>query len=171
MNKALCPLCALFLAASAVLGAPAYYVVTTTDMLGNRNYEVCEKEEMQARKNQAASEARCFQKAVDKLKKEWEAPENKETHQFGWQGQKLRPRTVRESPPFPTSEKAAARADALTAREFGSDAKKPKKKLSKKEAEKLDRKRMRQAELEQLAQAVQKEIEAMMAAAPTTAAK
>ncbi len=162
---------ALVLAATASLAAPAYYVVTTTDMLGNKTYDVCEKEEMVARQKQFAAEAKAFPKAVAKLQKEWTAPDKKDSHQFKWQGQRLKPRTVKVSQPYPDREKAVAKADKMTDKELGLDEKKPKtkKKLSEKEEEKLYKERMRDQELAELAQAVQKEIEAMLAEAAAPA--
>ena len=124
-------------------------------------------------KKQIAAEAKVFPKAVAKLQKEWTAPENKEAHQFRWQGQHLKPRAVKESQPYADREKAMAKADKMTDKELGLDDKgkkpKAKKKLSEKEEEKLYKERMRQQELEELAQSVQKEIEAMLAAAAAPA--
>ena len=162
--------CALALAAAASLAAPQYFVVCTTDMVGNKTYDVKEKEEMLALKKQAESEARLFPKALAKVQKEWTA--NPDAHQFKWQGQHLKPRTVKESQPYPTREKALAKADKLTDKELGIDdagkKSKSKKKISEKEEEKLYKERMRRQELEETAAAVQKEIEAM--AAPATPA-
>ncbi len=161
---------ALVLAATTTFAAPAYYVITTTDMVGNKSYDVCEKEEMVARQKQAVAEAKVFPKAVAKLKKEWEAPDKKDSHQFKWQGQRLKPRTVKASQPYPNCDKAVAKADKMTDKELGLDEKpKKKKKLSEKEEEKLYKDRMRNQELEELAQAVQKEIEAMLAEAAAPA--
>ena len=138
-------------------------------MVGNKTYEVKTKEEVAELKKQVATETKFFQKAVAKLQKEWEA--NKDAHQFKWQGQHLKPRTIKESQPYADREKAVAKADKMTDKELGLDDKKPKtkKKLSEKEEEKLFKEKMRQQELEDLAQSVQKEIEAMMAPAAAPA--
>ena len=169
IRKTFCSVCALAIAASAAMAAEQYFVVTLTDMVGNKTFEVKTKEEVAELKKQVAAEAKFFQKAVAKLQKEWEA--NKDAHQFKWQGQHLKPRTVKESQPFADRDKAMARADKMTDKELGLDDKKPKtkKKLSEKEEEKLYREKLRQQEFEELAQAVQKEIEAMMAAAAAPA--
>ena len=171
IRKTLCAVCAMAIAASAALAAEQYFVVCFTDMVGNKTYEVKTKEEVAELKKQVAAETKCFQKAVAKLQKEWEA--NKDAHQFKWQGQHLKPRTVKESQPYADRDKAMAKADKMTDKELGLDDKdkkpKSKKKLSEKEEEKLYKERMRQQEFEELAQAVQKEIEAMMAAAATPA--
>ena len=167
-RKTLGALCALALAAATSLAAPAYYVVCITDMVGNKTYEVKEKEEMLAIKKQIAAEARLFPKALATVQKAWNAPEAKDSHQFRWQGQKLKPRAMKESQPYADRDKAIAKADKMTDKELGLDdagKKKAKKKLSEKEEEKLYRERMRQQELEEAAQAVQKEIEALQAAA------
>ena len=166
IRKTLCAVCAIAIAASAALAAEQYFVVCFTDMVGNKTYEVKTKEEVAELKKQVATETKFFQKAVAKLQKEWEA--NKDAHQFKWQGQHLKPRTIKESQPYADREKAVAKADKMTDKELGLDDKKPKtkKKLSEKEEEKLYKERMRQQELEELAQTVQKEIEAMLAAAP-----
>jgi hypothetical protein len=160
--------CALAMVASSAFAVEAWYVVCTTDMVGNKTYDVREKAELAELKKQAAAEARLFPKAVAKLQKEWTAPEAKDLHQFKWQGQRLKPRSVKEmGQPYPTREKALVRADKLTDKELGLDDPKkgkPKKKLSEKEVEKLDKEHMRAQELEELAAAVQKEIEAMAAA-------
>ena len=169
IRKKICAACALAIAASAAIAAEAYFVVTTTDMVGNKTFDVKTKEEVAELKKQIALEARFFPKAVAKLQKEWEA--NKDAHQFKWQGQRLKPRSVKESQPYPDREKAMAKADKMTDKELGLDDKKPKtkKKLSEKEEEKLYKEKLRQQELEELAQAVQKEIEAMIAAAAAPA--
>ena len=166
IRKTLCAVCALAIAASAALAAEQYFVVCFTDMVGNKTYEVKTKEEVAELKKQVVAETKVFQKAVAKLQKEWTA--NPDAHQFKWQGQHLKPRTVKESQPYPDREKAMAKADRMTDKELGLDDKKPKtkKKLSEKEEEKLYKEKMRRQELEELAQAVQKEIEAMLAAAP-----
>ena len=171
IRKTLCAVCALAIAASAALAAETYFVVCMTDMVGNKTYEVKTKEEVAELKKQVANETKFFQKAVAKLQKEWTA--NPDAHQFKWQGQHLKPRTVKESQPYPDREKAMAKADRMTDKELGLDDKKPKskKKLSEKEEEKLYKEKMRRQELEELAQSVQKEIEAMVAAAATTPAK
>ena len=173
IRNTLCAVCALTLAASAAFAAEAYFVVCTTDMVGNKTYDVKTKEELAALKKQIAAEAKVFPKAVAKLQKEWTAPENKDSHQFKWQGQHLKPRSVKESQPYPDRDKAMTKADKMTDKELGLDDKdkkpKPKKKLSEKEQEKLDKERMRQLEFEELAQSVQKEIEAMLAAAAAPA--
>ena len=172
IRKTLGAVCALVLAASAALAAESYFVVCMTDMVGNKTYEVKTKEEMADLKKQVANETKFFQKAVAKLQKQWTAPENKDSHQFRWQGQKLKPRAIKElQPAYTDREKALAKADKMTDKELGLDEKKPKskKKLSEKEEEKLYKERMRQQELEELAQAVQKEIEAMVAAAAASA--
>ena len=169
IRKTLCAVCAMVIAASAALAAEQYFVVCFTDMVGNKTYEVKTKEEVAELKKQVAAETKVFQKAVAKVQKEWEA--NKDAHQFKWQGQHLKPRTVKESQPYADRDKAMAKADKMTDKELGLDDKKPKtkKKLSEKEEEKLYKERMRQQEFEELAQAVQKEIEAMLAAAVTPA--
>ena len=171
IRKTLCAVCAMAIAASAALAAEQYFVVCFTDMVGNKTYEVKTKEEVAELKKQVAAETKCFQKAVAKLQKEWEA--NKDAHQFKWQGQHLKPRTIKESQPYADREKAMAKADKMTDKELGLDDKgkkpKAKKKLSEKEEEKLYKERMRQQELEELAQSVQKEIEAMLAAAAAPA--
>ena len=171
IRKTLCAVCAIAIAASAALAAEQYFVVCFTDMVGNKTYEVKTKEEVAELKKQVATETKFFQKAVAKLQKEWEA--NKDAHQFKWQGQHLKPRTIKESQPYADREKAVAKADEMTDKELGLDDKKPKtkKKLSEKEEEKLFKEKMRQQELEELAQAVQKEIEAMIAAAAAPPAK
>ncbi len=172
IRKTLCAVCALAIAASAALAAESYFVVTMIDMVGNKTYEVKTKEEVAELTKQMAAEAKVFQKAVAKLQKEWDA--NKDAHQFKWQGQHLKPRAVKASQtPYADREKAIAKADKLTDKELGLDDKKPKtkKKLSEKEEEKLYKERMRQQEFEELAQAVQKEIEAMVAAAAAPPAK
>lgn len=173
IRNTLCAACALAVAASAAFAAESYFVVCTTDMVGNKTYDVKTKEELADLKKQIAAEAKVFPKAVAKLQKEWTAPENKEAHQFRWQGQHLKPRAVKESQPYPDREKAMAKADKMTDKELGLDDKgkkpKAKKKLSEKEEEKLYKERMRQQELEELAQSVQKEIEAMLAAAAAPA--
>lgn len=167
IRKTLCAVCAMAIAASAALAAEQYFVVCFTDMVGNKTYEVKTKEEVAELKKQVAAETKCFQKAVAKLQKEWEA--NKDAHQFKWQGQHLKPRTVKESQPYADREKAVAKADKMTDKELGLDDKdkkpKSKKKLSEKEEEKLYKERMRRQELEELAQSVQKEIETMVSAA------
>ena len=169
IRKTLCAVCAIAIAASAALAAEQYFVVCFTDMVGNKTYEVKTKEEVAELKKQVATETKFFQKAVAKLQKEWEA--NKDAHQFKWQGQHLKPRTIKESQPYADREKAVAKADKMTDKELGLDDKKPKtkKKLSEKEEEKLFKEKMRQQELEDLAQSVQKEIEAMMAPAAAPA--
>ena len=169
IRKTLCAVCALAIAASAALAAEQYFVVCFTDMVGNKTYEVKTKEEVAELKKQVVAETKVFQKAVAKLQKEWTA--NPDAHQFKWQGQHLKPRTVKESQPYPDREKAMAKADRMTDKELGLDDKKPKtkKKLSEKEEEKLYKEKMRRQELEELAQAVQKEIEAMLAAAAAPA--
>jgi hypothetical protein len=170
IRKTLCAVCALAIAASAALAAESYFVVTMIDMVGNKTYEVKTKEEVAELTKQMAAEAKVFQKAVAKLQKEWDA--NKDAHQFKWQGQHLKPRAVKASQtPYADREKAIAKADKLTDKELGLDDKKPKtkKKLSEKEEEKLYKERMRQQELEELAQSVQKEIDAMLAAAAAPA--
>ena len=166
IRKTLCAVCALAIAASAALAAETYFVVTLTDMVGNKTYEVKTKEEVAELKKQIAAEAKVFDKARAKVQKEWDA--NKDAHQFKWQGQHLKPRSVKESQPYADRDKAMAKADKMTDKELGLDDKKPKtkKRLSEKEEEKLYKERMRQQELEELAQTVQKEIEAMLAAAP-----
>jgi hypothetical protein len=174
VRKSLCAVCALAIAASAALAAEQYFVVCFTDMVGNKTYEVKTKEEVVELKKQVATETKFFQKAVAKLQKDWEA--NKDAHQFKWQGQHLKPRTVKEmGQPYADREKALAKADKMTDKELGLDDKdkkpKSKKKLSEKEEEKLYKERMRQQEFEELAQAVQKEIEAMVAAAAAPPAK
>ena len=169
IRKTLCAVCALAIAASAALAAETYFVVCITDMAGNKTYEVKTKEEVAELKKQVAAEAKIFQKAVAKLQKEWES--NTDIHQFKWQGQHLKPRTVKESQPYADREKAMAKADKMTDKELGLDDKKPKqpKKLSEKEQDKLFKEKMRHQEFEELAQAVQKEIEAMIAAAAAPA--
>ena len=170
IRKTLCAVCALAIAASAAFAAETYFVVTMIDMVGNKTYEVKTKEEVAELTKQMAAEAKVFPKAVAKLQKEWEA--NKDAHQFKWQGQHLKPRAVKASQtPYADREKAIAKADKMTDKELGLDDKKPKtkKKLSEKEEEKLYKERMRQQELEELAQAVQKEIDAMLAAAAAPA--
>ena len=173
IRKTLCAVCAMAIAASAALAAEQYFVVTMTDMVGNKTYEVKTKEDVAELKKQVAAETKVFPKAVAKLQKEWEA--NKDAHQFKWQGQHLKPRTIKESQPYADREKAVAKADKMTDKELGLDDKdkkpKSKKKLSEKEEEKLYKERMRKQELEELAQAVQKEIEAMIAAAASPPAK
>ena len=169
IRKTFGAVCALALAASAALAAEAWYVICTTDMVGNKTYEVKNKEDMLALKKQMESEARLFPKALAKVQKEW--TDNKDAHQFKWQGQHLKPRAVKESQPYPDREKAMAKADKMTDKELGLDDKKPKtkKKLSEKEEEKLYKEKLRKQELEELAQSVQKEIEAMMAPAAAPA--
>ncbi len=171
IRKTLCAVCAMTIAASAALAAEQYFVVCFTDMVGNKTYEVKTKEEVAELKKQVAAETKCFQKAVAKLQKEWEA--NKDAHQFKWQGQHLKPRTIKESQPYADREKAVAKADKMTDKELGLDDKdkkpKSKKKLSEKEEEKLYKEKMRRQELEELAQSVQKEIEAMVSAAAAPA--
>ncbi len=170
IRKTLCAVCALAIAASAAFAAPQYFVVCTTDMLGNKTYDVREKEELTQIKKQIAAEAKLFEKARAKVQKEWEA--NKDAHQFKWQGQHLKPRVVKESQPYPDREKAMAKADKMTDKELGLDDPKKgksKKKISEKEEEKLYKERMRAQELEEAAQAVQKEIDAMAAAAAAPA--
>ena len=171
ISKTLCAVCAMAIAASAALAAEQYFVVCFTDMVGNKTYEVKTKEEVAELKKQIAAETKCFPKAVAKLQKEWEA--NKDAHQFKWQGQHLKARTIKESQPFADREKAVAKADKMTDKELGLDDKdkkpKSKKKLSEKEEEKLYKEKLRHQELEELAQSVQKEIEAMIAAAAAPA--
>ena len=169
IRKTLCAVCALAIAASAALAAETYFVVCFTDMVGNKTYEVKTKEEVAELKKQVAAETKFFQKAVAKLQKEWTA--NPDAHQFKWQGQHLKPRTIKESQPYADREKAMAKADKMTDKELGLDDKKPKtkKKLSEKEEEKLYKEKLRKQELEELAQSVQKEIEAMMAPAAAPA--
>ena len=170
IRKTLCAVCALAIAASAAIAAETYFVVTMIDMVGNKTYEVKTKEEVAELTKQMAAEAKVFPKAVAKIQKEWDA--NKDAHQFKWQGQHLKPRAVKASQtPYADREKAIAKADKMTDKELGLDDKKPKtkKKLSEKEEEKLYKERMRQQELEELAQAVQKEIDAMLAAAAAPA--
>ena len=163
IRKTFGALCAFTLAASVALAAETWYVVCTTDMVGNKTYDVKEKEEMLALKKQMEGEARLFPKALAKVQKEWTA--NPDAHQFKWQGQHLKPRTAKESQPYPTREKALAKADKLTDKELGIDdaskKAKSKKKLSEKEEEKLYKEKLRHQELEEAAAAVQKEIEAM----------
>ena len=164
IRKTFGAVCALALAASAALAAEAWYVICTTDMVGNKTYEVKNKEDMLALKKQMESEARLFQKALAKIQKEW--AENPDAHQFKWQGQHLKPRTVKESQPYPSYEKALARADKLTDKELGLDdaGKKAKpKKLSEKEEARLYKERMRRQELEETAAAVLKELETLAA--------
>ena len=161
--KTRCAICALAIAVSATFAAPQYFVVCTTDMVGNKAYDVREKEELAQIKKQIAAEAKVFEKARAKVQKEWEA--NKDAHQFKWQGQHLKPRVVKESPqPYADRDKAMAKADKLTDKELGLDDPKKgktKKKLSEKEEEKLYKEKLRHQELEEAAAAVQKEIEAM----------
>ena len=92
IRKTLCAVCALAIAASVTLAAESYFVVCMTDMVGNKTYEVKTKEEVAELKKQVATETKFFQKAVAKLQKEWTA--NPDAHQFKWQGQHLKPRSV-----------------------------------------------------------------------------
>ncbi|MBQ6245548.1 MAG: hypothetical protein IJK04_01680, partial [Kiritimatiellae bacterium] len=78
IKKTLSAVCAMAIAASAAFAAETYFVVTMTDMVGNKIYEVKTKEEVAELKKQIAAEAKFFPKAVAKLQKEWTAPENKD---------------------------------------------------------------------------------------------
>ena len=156
------------LVAGTSMALDAYYVVTITDMTGEKTYEVMDKEQLSALKKQIALEARFFQKALSNVQKEWMSPERKDTHQYHWQGQKLKPRTAKESPPFANREKADEKASKLMDKALGLDEpkKKTKKtKLSEKEEEKLYKEKMRNQELTELAAEVKKEIDALVAAA------
>ena len=165
--KTLRAICAMAMAASAAMAAETYYVVCVTDLLGDKTYEVKTKEEFAELKKQVSGEGKVFNKAVAKLQKEWNAPESKDAHQFKWQGQHLKPRTIKESQPFSDRDKAEAKAAKMMDREFGLDDKKQKskKKLTEREEERLYKERLRKQELAELALAVQREIEAMVAEA------
>lgn len=167
--KTLVAAVAMALVGWSTLALDSYYVVTITGMTGEKTYEVMDKERLSALKKQLAIEARYFNKAVSNVQKEWTSPEQKDAHQFRWQGQKLKPRTAKESQPYASQEKATEKADKLMDKALGLDdpKKKTKKKtkLSEKEEEKLYKERLRNQELEELAAAVQKEIEALAVAA------
>lgn len=160
--------CAVALCVRAACAIDAYYVVCVTDMLGEKTYEVMDKDQLAAFKKQIALENRYFQKALSTVQKEWTSPERKDTHQFRWQGQKLKPRIARESPPYQVREKAVEKADKMTEKAMGLNAPGKKKKhtrLSEKEEEKLYQERLRHAELAEVAEAVKKEIESLATAA------
>ncbi|MBQ7722459.1 MAG: hypothetical protein IJT64_06105 [Kiritimatiellae bacterium] len=153
--------------AGAAMALDAYYVVAITSMTGEKTYEVMDKERLAAFKKQIALEARFFMKAVSNVQKEWMSPERKDSHQYRWQGQKLKPRAARESQPYTSQEKATEKADKMMDKALGLDDPKKKKrtKLSEKEEEKLYKERMRKQELDELAAEVQKEIDSLIAAA------
>lgn len=158
-------LCALALCASSALALDAYYVVTVTDMLGDKTFSVLDKEELAALKKEVALEAKYFPKALAKIQKEWTAPENKDAHQFKWQGGKLKPRSVKESPAYTDKQKADDKVSKLLDKELGlDDSSKPKrkKKLTEAEYEKQQREESRHLELKNLADDVAREIKALI---------
>lgn len=158
-------ICATFVSLSSALALDAYYVVTITDMLGAKTFEVVDKEKLATMKKEIATEAKLFPKALSKLQKEWA---ESDAHQFKWQGQKLKPRTIKESAPMADREKASEKADKMTDKELGLDepAKKTRpKKLSEKEEEKAYQESQKKKELQELAEAVKREIDEMAKAA------
>jgi hypothetical protein len=166
--RSLAAAAAAVMVAASAMALDSYYVVTITDMTGGKTYEVMDREQLATLKKQIALEARFFQKALANVQKAWMSPELKDTHQFRWQGQRLKPRTARESQPIASREKADEKASKLMDKALGLDdpKKKTKKtKLSEKEQEKLDKERMRDSEFAELAADVQKEITALAAAA------
>lgn len=155
-------LCATFISLSSALALDAYYVVTITDMLGVKTYEVVDKEKLATMKKEFATETKLFPKALAKLQKDWTA--NPDAHQFKWQGQKLKPRTIKESAPMADRQKAVEKADKMTDKELGLDepAKKIRpKKLSEKEEEKAYQESLKKKELQELAESVKREIDEM----------
>lgn len=166
--RSLAAAAAAVMVAASAMALDSYYVVTITDMTGGKTYEVMDKEQLATLKKQIALEARFFQKALANVQKEWMSPERKDTHQYRWQGQRLKPRTAKESPPIASREKADEKASKLMDKALGLDdpKKKTKKtKLSEKEEDKLYKEKMRNMELAELAAEVQKEITALAAAA------
>lgn len=160
---------ALTLLASAAFAAEQYYVVTIIDMLGDKTFEVKTIDDVKAMQKDFAAEAKVFPKALAEMQKEWNLPENKDSHQYKWQGQKLKPRALKVSQPYPTNEKALAKADKATDKELGVDdasKKKTKKKLSIKEEEKEYEERMKRTELSEVAEALLKKIQEMAGTAP-----
>lgn len=159
-SKILSAIAALAVSAAPLFALDQYFVVTLTDMTGEKTFYVREKDEVKELQKTIAAEAKLFPKILAAKKKEWDA--EPDTHEFKWQGNKLKPRQIKVSSPYADKEKADAKADKLTDKELGIDddsTKKKKKKQTDADKEKEYQESLKLNELKSLAQDIQKELD------------
>ncbi len=150
-------LAAVLLAAVSTF-AESFYVVTTTDLLGNKTFSV--KNAQQLKEETAAIRARAaaLPKVIAQMQKEWKA--KPEEHSGKFYGAKMKAPTIKQVGPIADAQKAQERADKMTEREDASDEPpKTKKKPSKAEQEKLYEESLKKQEIAKFAEDVDKAID------------
>lgn len=157
--------CAIFLAAAiAILNAAAesYYVVTTTDFLGNKSFKTMTRDQVRETQARMKRENSALPKVLNAIKRDFAAnPEAHEGEKF--YGGKLKPKTFKQNGPFSDYEKAQERTDRLQNREDEKLLEKEKesdmRKLSEREKEKRYEEAKKEEAINKFAEDVQKKID------------
>ena len=149
-------LAAVLLAAISTF-AESFYVVTTTDLLGNKTFSV--KNAQQLKEETAAIRARAaaLPKVIAQMQKEWKA--KPEEHSGKFYGAKMKAPTIKAGSPIADAQKAQEKADKMSEREDASDEPQKKKKLSKAEQEKQYEESLKKQEIAKFAEDVDKAID------------
>ncbi len=151
------PLAALALVAASAF-AESYYVVTTTDLLGNKTFSVKTAQQLKEETAQVRARAAALPKVLAQMQKEWKA--KPEEHSGKFHGAKMKAPTIKQVGPISDAQKAQEKADKMTEREDASDEpQKTKKKLSKAEQEKQYEESLKKQEIAKFADDVDKAID------------
>ncbi len=138
--KAFGAICALALGtATAAMAMEAYYVVTTTDFLGNKFFTVADKQKLAEMKLEFKKQNALLPKVLKEIQDDFR--KNPDAHSGEkYYGGKLKPKQIKESAPLPAYDKAQEKADKMQEKEDNKDLEKDnpkgKKKKQPTEAEK-----------------------------------
>lgn len=133
--KKLIPFAAALLCAAASF-AETYFVATVTDPVGDKSFSVVSKAEARELEQDIKRKNALMQKVVSELKAEF--AKNPAAHAGEkFYGDKLKPMTVKFSPPFQDIEKAQEKAEKMQEHEDNKDLDTGKKKKKLSDSEKL----------------------------------
>ena len=165
---AACAALALAVAASA----EQYFVVGTTDFVGNKMFKVATKEQVKEMQLAIKKENAILPKVLSEIQADFR--KNPEAHAGEkFYGSKMKPKAVTVSPAFTDFEKAQAKADKMQEHEDNKDLEKDtdkkgkKKKLSDAEKEKAYKEAQKEYAIQSFAEEVQKQVEEKLKAAET----
>jgi len=145
----------LFAAVSSL--AESYYIVTTTDLLGEKTFSVKTAQQLKEETAVVRARASALPKVLAKMLKEWKA--NPEEHVGKFHGGKMKAPTIKSQGPISDFQKAQQKADKLTERASGVEDEPSKKKKSKAEKEKEYEEAMKKQEIVKFSEDVDKAID------------
>ena len=145
--------------------AESYYVVTTTDFLGNKSFKTMTRDQVKETQAKIKRENSALPKVLNAIKRDFAAnPEAHEGEKF--YGGKLKPRTFKQNGPFSDYEKAQEKTDRFQNREdeklLDMEKESDMRKLSDREKEKRFDEAKKEEAINKFAEDVQKKIDEML---------